>query len=115
MRELRHDFRRVYGCRYEDVDPEEAIDLIMTLPRGSLWRSAQIEYGEWDDAKESSADVVDAISRLTSLLSSAGSTEGAQLVVRPEMLRERKKALERAKSTRKRIAETDWEEVGTDG
>lgn len=111
MRELRHDFRRVYGCRYDDVDPEEAVDLILTLPRGAMWRASQLEYGEWDDAKDSAADIVDAISRLISLLSSAGTTEGAQLVVRPAMLRERKAAVERARETRRTIAETRWEEV----
>ena len=36
---MRHDFRVYYGVRYEDVDAHEAVDLINTLPMGSLWRA----------------------------------------------------------------------------
>lgn len=111
MRELRHDFRAVYHVAYEDVPTDEAIDLIATLPRGSLWRSAQVEFGEWDDARENSADVVDAIWKLISLLSDAHTTEGAPTVARPQDLRERKMAAERARAVRERIEGTRWQEV----
>lgn len=90
---------------------DEAIDLVLTLPRGSMWRSAQVEFGEWDDARENAADVVDAIWALISLLSSARTTEGAPSVTRPSDMRARKEARERAASVRKRIEGTTWEEV----
>ncbi len=110
MRELRHDFRRVYGVRYEDVEPDEAVDLIMTLPAGSLWRSSQIEYGEWDEQRSGFADVVDAVYALAQLIAK-GSTEQAQRTVRPETLRARKAAASKAGATRRRILDTKWEEV----
>ena len=90
---------------------DEAIDLILTLPRGSMWRSSRVEFGEWDEARENSADVVDAIWALISLLSSARTTEGAPSVTRPSDMRARKAARERAASVRRKIAETKWEEV----
>lgn len=90
---------------------DEAIDLVLTLPRGSMWRSSQVEFGEWDEAREGFADVVDAVWALISLMSSKGTTEGAPSVTRPSDMRERKAARERAASVRKRIAETRWEEA----
>lgn len=111
VRELRHDFRSAYHVAYEEVPVDEAIDLILTLPRGSLWRSAQLEFGEWDEARENAADVVDAIWKLIALLSSARSTEAAPSVTRPSDLRARKAARERAASVRERIGSTRWEEV----
>lgn len=111
VRELRHDFRSAYRVAYEEVPVDEAIDLILTLPRGSLWRSAQLEFGEWDEARENAADVVDAIWALISLLSSAHTTEGSPTVTRPGDLRERKAALERARRARERIEGTTWEEA----
>lgn len=90
---------------------DEAIDLVLTLPRGSMWRSAQVEFGEWGEARENAADVVDAIWALIGLLSSARTTEGAPTVTRPSDLRERKAARERAASVRERIENTKWEEV----
>lgn len=76
-----------------------------------MWRSAQVEFGEWDEARENSADVVDAIWSLIHLLSTARTTEGAPTVTRPSDLRERKAAAERAASVRDRIRNTRWEEV----
>lgn len=96
---------------YEDVPLDEAIDLVLTLPRGSLWRSAQVEFGEWDDAREGVADVVDAIWALISLMSTARTTEGAPRVARPSDMRDRKAARKRAASVRERIENTTWTEA----
>ena len=76
-----------------------------------MWRSSQVEFGEWDEARENAADVVDAIWALISLLSSARTTEGAPRVTRPSDMRARKAARQRAASVRKRIESTTWEEV----
>ena len=95
---------------YDDVPTEEAVDLIMTLPRGSRWRAAHMEFGEWDDARESAADVVDAVQRLIRL-ACTGSTDGALVVARPRVLRARKAASDRARAARELIESTRWEEV----
>lgn len=110
MAELRHDFRRWYGCSYDEVGPEEAIDLIRTLPRGSLWRSAQMEFGELTDEEELAAQIQDRIYQLMQLIATR-TTEGAPRVTRPHDMRERKRAAERAREARRRLEETEWEEV----
>lgn len=110
MRELRHDFRRHYGCSYDEVPVDEAIDLIETLPAGSLWRASQRPYGEWDDAQERCAQVIDAVSRFMHLFAH-GTTEGAQRVMRPEDIEELARARSAARSVRSRIEDTEWEEV----
>ena len=69
-----------------------------------------MEFGEWDEAREGSADVVDAIWKLIALVA-RGSTEDAPQTVRPDTLRERKKALAKSRRARQKIASTKWEEV----
>lgn len=101
----------MYHVAYEEVPVDEAIDLITTLPKGSLWRSSQVEFGEWDESREGVADIVDAVWALTSLLSSRRTTEGAPRVTRPADLRDRKAARDRAARVRETIRNTTWEEV----
>lgn len=110
MRELRHDFRRIYGIAYDDVPLDEAVDLVLTLPRGSLYRASKRPYGEWTAAEESAADIVDSIERLIALYAS-GTTEGSQRKMRPQTLEAADRERERAERARRRIEETVWEEV----
>lgn len=110
MRELRHDFRATYHVAYEDVPADEAVDLIETLPAGSLWRSSLVEFGEWDEAREGRADVVDMLWKLMQLVAT-GSTEGAPQVTRPGDLRARRADAERAREVRERMRNTRWEEA----
>lgn len=110
MRELRHDFRAVYGVAYDEVPTDEAVDLVLTLPRGSAWRAAGVAHGEWGDAREDSADVVDMLARVIQLVAT-GSTEGAWRVTRPSDLRRMDAERARAAEARRRMDETEWEEV----
>lgn len=89
---------------------DEAVDLIFTLPRGSLWRKSRLEFGELSEVEEAVCDINDELRRLMQLYAT-GSTEGAVLMTRPEHLRERKTASMRATEARRRIEETEWEEV----
>lgn len=110
MRELRHDFRRYYGCAYDEVEPDEALDLIATLPRGSLYRSSHIEFGELTDEDERAYDLIDEVKRFMQLYAT-GSTEGAVLSTRPQHLRARRAAAEQARAARERIEQIEWEEA----
>lgn len=110
MRELRHDFRRVYGVAYDDVPTDEAVDLVLTLPRGSLWRSSRRPFGEWTDEDERAADVMDAFSRFMTLYAT-GSTEGAQTVTRPADMEAASAERDRAKRAKDLIENTVWEEA----
>ncbi len=89
---------------------DEAVDLVMTLPRGSLWRSSRRPYGEWTEAEELAANVVDSINRLIQL-HATGSTEHAQRTVRPSMLEEAEAERERARRAKEKIMGTTWEEA----
>lgn len=92
------------------METDEAIDLILTLPRGSMWRSAQVEHGEWTDEQELFAQVQDRIYQLIKFMAS-GSTEGAPRIPRPHDMRERDRAAKKARETRRRLDETEWEEM----
>ena len=108
MRLLRHDFRRWYGCSYDEVPAEEAVDLVLTLPRGSLYRASLRPFGEWTEEREAAADIQDSVARLAQLVAK-GTTEGAPTVVRPSDLEARAAASRRARDVRRRIEGTNWE------
>ena len=76
LRELRHDFRAYYHCRYDDVDPDEAVDLIATLPQGSLYRASLDPHLAWSDERHDLADIKDLIV-MSMHLSATGSTVSA--------------------------------------
>lgn len=111
MRELRHDFRRYYGVSYDDVPTEEAVDLIETLPAGSLYVMATDPARSWSELREASADVQDALTQ------SAFAVRGidpnlAPRVTRPRDVMARIEAASAARETSRRIRETKWEEAG---
>lgn len=111
MRELRHDFRAFYGTSYDWVGPGEAVDLVLTLPRGSLYMGAVDPHLAWADARHDAADIKDMLAALTQMLSSAGTTEGAPRVVRPGTREDTARARARASAARDYIEGTEWREV----
>lgn len=113
LRELRHDFRAYYHCRYDDVDPDEAVDLIATLPQGSLYRASLDPHLAWSDERHDLADIKDLIV-MSMHLSATGSTEGSRMVVRPGTLEDTERARMLARQARERIEQTEWRDV-TDG
>lgn len=68
MRELRHDFRAYYHCCYDEVEPDEAIDLIATLPPGSLWRAALDPHNALAEGTELSLQLVETVRAIASAL-----------------------------------------------
>ena len=96
--------------RYEDVEPSEAVDLIATLPQGSLYRSALLGYTELDERRELAYDIVDELRRFMTLYAT-GSTKDAALTVRPEHAALDAERRKRAKTALRKIEETEWEEV----
>ena len=103
LRELRHDFRCHYGVRYEDVEPDEAVDLAFTLPQGSLLVSALHPELSWTAEREAIADLQDTI------YSVFGFTDVR--VTRPRDLVIRQKARQKAQATKEKIENTKWEAV----
>lgn len=93
---------------------DEAVDLVLTLPRGSLWRSSLRPHGEWTEAQELTAVLTDEVRRFMHLVAT-GSTEGAQLAVRPDDMERMDAARAKAARVRGRLGSTEWEEVTDDG
>lgn len=90
------------------MQDEEAIDLIRTLPEGSLTVSAIDPARSWEKWQHSLADIQD---QLFTLFTHVPKGEEPPRVTRPRDLVERKKALESAQEARKRIKDQEWEEV----
>lgn len=112
MRELRHDFRAVYRLRYEDVPTAEAIDLIKTLPPGSMYVAATDPLRAWSESRHHAADVVDALSVVAWTLGAYDETvTEPPRVTRPRDVLARE--LERARRDRATATLEDggWEEM----
>lgn len=58
---MRHDFRIIYGCSYDEVDIEEAIDLIKTLPDGSFYIARMQPERSWTQEQHLVADIRDTL------------------------------------------------------
>lgn len=111
LAELRHDFRREYGTRYDDVPTDEAIDLVRTLGPWTAYASAVAGYRGWEPVEHRLADLTDSVLRLTHMLSDARTTEGAPTVPRPGSGKRAAEAKKRAARAREYIENQEWEAV----
>lgn len=111
LRELRHDFRAVYHVAYDDVPAGEAIDLVRTLPAGSMYAAATNPYDEWSDERRALADIHDMVRACLRRLSGDRSEIRFPLSARPEDEERARAAREGAAKARERIQETRWEAV----
>lgn len=97
--------------RYEDVGPAEALDLIRTLPPGSAFRRAVAgRYGEFSEAEECAARLVDAMWAIACARAGVPEEEVPH-VLRPSELRAADAERDRAAAAARRIEDTEWEEV----
>lgn len=106
MRELRHDFRRYYSVRYEDVGVEEAIDLIFMLPCESRYIEKKRPEAAWPRWMHLLADMLDL--RVMELRA-----RGFEIpfTARPGDRERADRVQGKARETRKIIESTEWEEV----
>lgn len=113
MPQLRRDFRRVYHVGYDDVAPEEALDLIAGLPDGSEYVASRDPARSWTEGRRSSADVVDAVREVAWALGAYDRTACPMppRVTRPEQVVARVEESRRARAARERIRGGDWEEA----
>lgn len=108
LRELRHDFRRYYHVAYEDVPADEAIDLVLSLPNGARLVARMDPARSWPDWRDALADVQDTM--LAAIFATRGIAD-APTVPRPRTAIATKNARLKAHEAKRRIAETEWEEV----
>lgn len=94
------------------MEPSEAVDLIATLPEGSLYRASRLRHGELTEMERLALDVIDELRRFEQLFAT-GTTEGAIRAVRPETLRDAERRRESARAASRAIEETEW--VSADG
>lgn len=114
MCELRHDFRTYYHVKYEDVEPDEAIDLIRTLPQGSLYRGAKNPVNSWTEQQYVYADILDSLNTIAWRLYGCPKKAQPKAITRPADAVARRKAAAKAKEVKRRIAATSWEAVEDD-
>ena len=107
---MRHDFRAIYGCSYDEVPVGEAIDLINTLPDGSLYVSSKYPARSWTREQHLIADLQDQLFSLAYQLHGV-SPDRIPHVVRPAERIANAHARLKSSETRKRIEEMNWEEV----
>lgn len=106
MRELRHDFRREYSCSYDEVSINEAIDLIFTLPTGSLYMKAINPALAWPAWRHAIADVQDDLWAIA--FARAGCSSDPPRVPRPGDMVRRKQAKDQARKAASVIETTEW-------
>lgn len=111
VRQLMADFRRKYHVSYMDVPTDEAIVLASMLGGGSAYAAALDPRLAWGMEETLTADLTDAVLRLTHMLSDAHTTEGAPTVPRPGQAERNAQARAKAASVMRRIEETKWEEA----
>lgn len=110
MRELRHDFRRYYGVSYDDVELDEALDLVETLPAGSLFKASLGPVFEWSNERRMAADIANLLYICACRLS--GRTDELSLPYTTPESRQRSAAYaEKSRRVRESIENTEWEEV----
>ena len=103
---LRHDFRAVYGCSYDEVPVEEAIDLIRTLPDGCEYVASVDPARSWTGMRHAIADIEDILYRAYFT-----SKDGPPHVIRPAEMVEMQRKKQRARSVRRQLEDTEWEEA----
>jgi len=110
--QLRRDFRRYYHVSYDEVDPEEAVDLLLGLPDGSEYVAARCLARSWSPERRVGADIVDAVRELTwALAYDRSKCPEPPRVLRPEQLAARMEERGRAATARERIERGEWEEA----
>lgn len=96
---------------YDDIEIDEAIDLIHALPWGSLFMAKKSPHYAWNDTQNVLADIHDAIWALVWMNSTEATTKGAPRIVRPWEIDERKRAKEKSKQAKYVLENTVWEEI----
>lgn len=112
MRELRHDFRRLYHTSYDEVPTAEAIDLIRTLPDGSSYVRATDFARSWGVERHRHADLLDAVRELTwAMAMDHERMPEPPRVVRPSDVVSRVETIRRATAARHELEHGSWEDV----
>lgn len=100
------------------MGPEEAIDLVLTLPPGSLYRAALDRHAALDDRTELAAQAVESLAAIGHLAfgSAAYNDARSQLrLPRPWDAADREEKRAKAHAAVERLNGTKWRDVEPDG
>ncbi len=111
---LRRDFRRYYHCCYDEVEPDEALDLIAGLPAGSEWAAGESPWGAWPDWRREMVQIEDLLKALIwgmGIYSRKAYPDGPPRTPRPEDALMREAEAKRVREAHQKITQGQWEEV----
>ena len=97
-----------YGVSYDEVPADEAVDLALTLPNGSLYVARKHPELSWSEARELSADIRDDMAAVAYALRGL---DGAPRVLRPADVVADARAKRRAREAKTRMEGSGWEPV----
>lgn len=97
--------------RYEDVPTDEAVDLIESLPDGSLWAAATDPLRSWALERHLAANVVDALGIIAYRIGAFDGAAEPPRVTRPRDVAARAAEAERARRVRAQVESDGWEEI----
>lgn len=109
MPQLRRDFRRYYGCSFDECPTAEALDLARGLPMGSEYMGGIDPRAAWSEGRYDMAKVIDL---LTVIATEGWSLQGEPArVARPADIAARAAADSKRSRTRDALESGAWEEV----
>jgi hypothetical protein len=118
VRELRHDFRHYYHACYDEVEPDEAADLIQMLPSGSAYRAALDPHGALDGKTELMLQIDEALVALGVLIAGGDGYTAVRDAVRfgrPWDAADQAAAKAKAHRAAETLRNTEWKDVERDG
>ena len=92
---------------------DEAIDLVLTLPAGSLWRASLRPEDAWGDRDYMLANAVDLLNLINWRLAMCPGSAPERLE-RPGDRQKREQAARKVSRVRRILEETKWEEAEVD-
>lgn len=101
----------MYGCSYDEVPADEAIDLIMSLPPGSAYKAALSPDLAWSADQHRLADVLDVLLVVNWRLMGCPAEYKPSPVERPGDAERRQRARARSRSAAEKIEKTKWKEA----
>ena len=99
----------MYGCAYDEVPADEALDLVLTLPPGSRYVRSRHPEHAWPEWRHAVADLQDDLWAIA--FAQAGVQSESPRTPRPADAAERRRAAARARSAKEAIEATEWEPV----
>lgn len=101
----------MYGVSYDEVQTDEAIDLILSLPGGSAYKAAASPALAWSADQHRLADVLDVLLVVNWRLMGCPAEYKPSPVERPGDAERREAARMRAKRASERIESITWKEA----